>query len=214
MIRERLVKTYCCEDISLIENYEQAINDKDHTWHCHHRLEIQGDNVLTMNNLKKLDLYLNRPANELIFLTASEHHKLHSNHFTDEMIENMSKPKKNKFKTIKYDRHFTCPCCGKTFIIQMTDRVFENNWKGKKLEKCCSMSCAQKLCQKNRDNSKYQTEEYRQKLRDSWVKRKEKGLSALNTGKHWKWTKGGHSEETKRKLSESTKDRWDKTRKT
>ena len=27
MINERSAKMYCCEDISLIENYEQAIND-------------------------------------------------------------------------------------------------------------------------------------------------------------------------------------------
>lgn len=43
MIRKdyKRFKKYCCEDISLIENYEKAVNDKTQTWCCHHKLEIE-----------------------------------------------------------------------------------------------------------------------------------------------------------------------------
>ena len=76
MICERTIKDYCCEDPHLIENYNEAINDKTQTWECHHRLEIDLDK--TTNELKELGLYWNRPASELIFLTSSEHSKLHT----------------------------------------------------------------------------------------------------------------------------------------
>ena len=76
MINKKNVNTYCSEDISLIENYEQAINDKTQTWDCHHRKET--DENISVPELIKLDLYFNRPANELIFLTPTEHRSLHT----------------------------------------------------------------------------------------------------------------------------------------
>ena len=68
-------KRYCCEDISLIENYEQAKNDTKHRWICHHRIELSENT--TMEDLISRGLYYNRPASELIFVTLSEHNKLH-----------------------------------------------------------------------------------------------------------------------------------------
>ena len=76
MICENAVRKYCCEDISLIENYDKAINDNTQTWHCHHRLEIELNK--SRQELINLNLYNNRPANELIFLTNSEHKALHN----------------------------------------------------------------------------------------------------------------------------------------
>lgn len=76
MINFRTVNEYCCEDISLIENYEQAANDKTQTWDAHHRLETTLG--LSKDELMKQNRYLNVPANELIFLTHSEHMKLHT----------------------------------------------------------------------------------------------------------------------------------------
>lgn len=78
-------KLFCCEDISLIENYDKAINDINNTYYCHHRLETHYSNGLrrvnepdlTAKELKNKNLYYNRPANELIFLTNSKHSKLH-----------------------------------------------------------------------------------------------------------------------------------------
>ena len=68
-------KIYCCEDISLIENYEKAVNDTSQTYHCHHRKEC--DEGFTQAKLKEMGLYYSRPANELIFLPPSEHSSLH-----------------------------------------------------------------------------------------------------------------------------------------
>ena len=77
MISYRNLKTFCCEDISLIENYETAINDNTQIYCCHHRLEIKNEKQISKIELIKKDLYYNRPAKELIFLTRSEHSKLH-----------------------------------------------------------------------------------------------------------------------------------------
>lgn len=82
MINEKMAKSYCNEDISKIENYEIAIADKTHRWDCHHRDEIKvlpsGIKVIrSMDELKENNRYYNCPANELIFLTSSEHSSLH-----------------------------------------------------------------------------------------------------------------------------------------
>lgn len=67
---------YCCEDISLIENYEIAVNSPE-KYDCHHKLEIQGNNILSVKELKEQNLYYKRPAKELIFLTHKEHCRIH-----------------------------------------------------------------------------------------------------------------------------------------
>lgn len=45
----------------------------------HHRLEctLDGDFAHSANELKRLGMYYNRPYYELIYLTHSEHSKLH-----------------------------------------------------------------------------------------------------------------------------------------
>lgn len=74
MINEEKAKLYCCDDISLIENYAEAVADSK-MWDCHHRAET--DEKLTYSELKAQDRYWKRPASELIFLTKSAHLKLH-----------------------------------------------------------------------------------------------------------------------------------------
>lgn len=79
------VKRFCCEDLSLIENYQQAVNDKTKTWDCHHRLEThyldgrkrKNEFDLLIQDLKSQGLYYNRPAKELIFLPKQDHAILH-----------------------------------------------------------------------------------------------------------------------------------------
>ena len=73
MISNKRVKRYCREDISLINNYDKAIADKSQIWVCHHINEI----TFTRQELIKQNMYYNRPANELVFLTPAEHRKLH-----------------------------------------------------------------------------------------------------------------------------------------
>ena len=78
MINEKSVKKFCCEDLSLIENYELAINDHTQMWECHHRGEVLPCGRFSGDDLNKFGLYFNRPAAELIFLTPSAHRQLHN----------------------------------------------------------------------------------------------------------------------------------------
>ena len=93
MISINSVKVYCSEPISNIENYNQAINDEQ-KWVCHHKLEIQDGVSVSINELKKKGLYYHRPANELIFMTESEHKQLHNKHMRQETREAISKKSK------------------------------------------------------------------------------------------------------------------------
>ena len=79
MISEYKARRYCSEDISLIENYQQALSDEERMWEIHHRRESdsEGKTLFTGKQLIDMNLYLNRPAGELIFVTRSMHKKLH-----------------------------------------------------------------------------------------------------------------------------------------
>lgn len=75
MINEKHVKRYCCEDISLIENYYEALNSSE-KWDIHHRLET--DLNISSQELIDTGRYFNVEAKYLIFLTHSEHRGLHN----------------------------------------------------------------------------------------------------------------------------------------
>ena len=83
MICESTVKKYCCDNISKILHYENAIADKKETWDCHHKLETHTSEgflrsvPLTKEELKALEVYYNRPAEELIFLKQDVHKYIH-----------------------------------------------------------------------------------------------------------------------------------------
>lgn len=77
MINESCAKKFCRDDIRLIENYELAINDTTQIWQCHHKLGEQFDRQYLINN----NLYENRPACELKFVTLSEHNHIHNKSF-------------------------------------------------------------------------------------------------------------------------------------
>ena len=77
MINEYYATKFCCEDLSLIENYDKAIADTKQTWDCHHRGEVLPCGRVSRDDLKKFGLYFNRPAAELVFLTPSAHRQLH-----------------------------------------------------------------------------------------------------------------------------------------
>ena len=71
-----------CKNYQSIENYEKALADDFIGWECHHRLEthtsdgIRREVDITMEELKALGMYYHRPAEELIFLTESEHNAI------------------------------------------------------------------------------------------------------------------------------------------
>ena len=73
MINLKNVKKLCKDDFSLIENYDKAIADDTQVWDCHHRRET----IYSVKDLQDIGEYYNRPACELIFLTKSEHTRLH-----------------------------------------------------------------------------------------------------------------------------------------
>lgn len=83
MVNIQKAKEYCCEDISNIENYDAAVKD-DKMWDCHHRNEIAMK--LSKKELNKANLYFDRPACELIFLTRREHTKLHFNRESKQIV--------------------------------------------------------------------------------------------------------------------------------
>jgi hypothetical protein len=72
-----------CTKPELIENYDKALVDTTKTWHCHHRLETHTSDgerrliELSRKELIALDMYYDRPAEELIFITKEEHTGLH-----------------------------------------------------------------------------------------------------------------------------------------
>ena len=79
MINEKCAKSYCSENLSLIENYQDAISDQKKMWDIHHRRECDenGRMLFTKKQLIEMNLYFNRPASELIFVTRLMHSKLH-----------------------------------------------------------------------------------------------------------------------------------------
>ena len=99
---------YCCEDISKIENYELAKRDNFRGWVIHHRLELVETGAAvdsTKQDLRARGIYYNRPASELIYLTRSEHQKLHrtgkpgpnrGKHFSEEHKRKLLESKKGK----------------------------------------------------------------------------------------------------------------------
>ena len=68
-----------CKDYEKIENYEKAKAVNFKGWHCHHRLETHNSDGkrrevdISQKELKALRMYYNRPPEELVFLTESEH---------------------------------------------------------------------------------------------------------------------------------------------
>ncbi len=79
MIAETNAKKYCKEDISLIENYAEALADTTQMWLCHHR-NAEPFTGFSRDDLKKMNMLYNRPASELKFVTPKEHIQIHSPH--------------------------------------------------------------------------------------------------------------------------------------
>lgn len=101
MIKEYNAKRFCREDISRIENYDKAIADDTQVWHCHHRDEVKvlpsGMTVIrSRQELIENGRYYNCPANELIFLTKSEHRSLHNLNRSEFTKTKMSEAQKGR----------------------------------------------------------------------------------------------------------------------
>ena len=110
---KRNFERYCTEPEN-IENYEKAAADTFKGWDCHHRLETHNSDGesrlvdITVDELKALDVYYNRPASELIFLTSSEHIILHQKgkHHSEEAKKKIGAAKKGE-KNPNYGKHLS-----------------------------------------------------------------------------------------------------------
>lgn len=96
MINENKAKRYCKEDISKIENYEQAVNDTTQVWDLHHRTAIWWN--CSKKDLIENECYYHRKACELIFLTHAEHIRLHNMHMLAATRRKKSESLKGKNK--------------------------------------------------------------------------------------------------------------------
>ena len=68
----RQLKKYCREPIEKIKGYRDAV-ESEGRYECHHLNEL----TFTRGQLKKMNMYYNRPASELIIMSDSEHEKWH-----------------------------------------------------------------------------------------------------------------------------------------
>ena len=104
MINESRVKKYCKEDLSKIKNYDKAIADTTQTWECHHMTETWWN--CTAKELIENECYYNRKACELIFLTPSEHKRLHNQGklLSEETRRKISKAHKGKLLSEEHCR--------------------------------------------------------------------------------------------------------------
>ena len=104
-----------CKDYENIENYEKAKAENFKGWRCHHRLETHTSDGkrravdITASELKALGLYWNRPADELIFLTTSEHAILHQKgkHRSEETRNKISEANKGKQFSEEHKRNIS-----------------------------------------------------------------------------------------------------------
>lgn len=123
-----------CRNPELIENYDKAIADTTQIWVCHHRLETHNSDGerrlvdLTVEELKALGMYYDRPPKELIFLTHTEHSKLHKPHLgkthSKEARLKMSKGMKGKHHSEEWKRRMSELIKGKHWKLVDGRRVY------------------------------------------------------------------------------------------
>ena len=97
MISVESVNRYC-NDIENIEGYDKAVVSKER-YDCHHRLETHTSDGerrkvdISKEELIDLGMYYNRPASELVFMTCTEHTKLHKTgrHLSEEQKRRIGK---------------------------------------------------------------------------------------------------------------------------
>lgn len=102
-------KRFCREPLSHIENYEVAVSSPE-KYELHHRDEIKilpsGIEVRrSRKELKENGRYYYCPANELIFLSAVEHRKLHNFKYRHPMYGKKIESEKNGMWNVRMEKH-------------------------------------------------------------------------------------------------------------
>jgi len=108
-----------CRNYELVENYAKAIADEENKWHLHHRREI--DEMKSAQQLKDEGKYYDVKPQELIFLTKSEHTKLHNKNQLAETKHKIS-------EALKGEKN---PMFGKRHTEETKKKISDSN-KGKK----------------------------------------------------------------------------------
>lgn len=125
---------YYCDNIENIENYEAAKKDNFKGWDCHHRLETHNSDGerrlvdITRNELKALDMCYHRPPEELIFLTTSEHTRLHKKGQkrgprSDETRSKISAANKGKKFSEEHKNKIAEACKGRTLSKETKNKI-------------------------------------------------------------------------------------------
>lgn len=203
MISEEQAKRYCSEDISLIENYERAVADQTQAWDIHHKAEILPCGIYAIKNLKDHGLYYKQPAARLVFMTRSEHSRLHNKgkRLSDETRHRMSEALKGRQFSEETRRRMSEAKKGKRLSEETKSKLSEalkgrpNGWAGKHRseETKRKMSEALKGRPKSEETKRKLSEalkgrhfsdEHRQKLSEAWKRRKEEshGKKARHIG--------------------------------
>ena len=184
MISEKRAKSYCKDDISLIENYDKAVSDTTQLWHCHHRRET----IFSKYDLIDIGEYYNRPACELIFLTPTDHRRLHNlgKHHSAETCLKISESHKG-------ENH---PMFGKHHSAETRKKLSEAR-KGKHHSDGTRLKMSAALKGRNHSDETRQkmSEAHKGKHHSEETRLK---MSASLKGKH-------HSEETRKKIGEARK---------
>lgn len=147
-----------CKDYESIENYEAAKKDNFKNWVCHHR---KGE-FIPAEELRALGLYYNRPAEELLFITVSEHSSLHNTG--------------NQYKK------------GHQVSSETRKKISEAN-KGNKY--CLGRRLSEETRNKISEAHKNISEETKHKMSEAWdydkhfTEETRKKIAAAQTGRHW-----------------------------
>lgn len=134
MINNSKAKLFCRDDISLIENYNEAIADTENVWVCHHRLELtlDGEFANSAEDLIRHGMYYKRPYFELIWLPKNVHRQMHG--IKKALSNNTLKKLSDKQKGINNSMHGKEPWNkGKTGVQVGANigRKFSKEWREK-----------------------------------------------------------------------------------
>lgn len=135
MIAKRAYK-YCREDLSLVENYAEAMADQTQVWHVHHRDEIRvlPSGMVVRRSIQDLidaGRYYQCPANELIFVTPAMHNTMHfrggsspmkGKHWSPAMRKHLSRMNTGKIMTPEWHARHSAGMMGH----KVTDQAREH----------------------------------------------------------------------------------------
>lgn len=185
-----------CKDYQSIENYEKAKKDNFKGWHCHHRLETHNSDGerrlvdISQKELKALGMYYNRPAEELIFLTSSEHNAFKKGRRHSEETKNKLRAANKGEKNPMYGKHISEEHKNRLSEVNKGNTYAKGKpaWnKGKKMSeefcrKCSESQKGKQAGEKHPMYGKHFTEESKKKMSDA-KKGKHKGEHWYNNGK-------------------------------